>query len=577
MDGEDDDVKRYFEVFDYVVFAVMLIVSALIGVYFAFFAKVKQNTTSEYLMGGKTMGIFPISMSLIASYISGISLLGLPAEMYTYGTQFWIALLPKILVAVITAYAILPVFYKLQITSTYEYLNLRFNNTVRMLGTILFLTKMLLYIPIVIYVPALAFSQVTGINLHLVTPVLCMVCIFYTTLGGLKAVVWTDTVQTIIMFGALILTVIIGTVKVGGVREVWTRNLEGDRIEFFNMNLDPTIRHSFWTVTIGNFFYWLASCSINQAMVQRCLAMPTLKAARMTLVIMVIGLWALVSMCCYMGLVIYAFYHKCDPVTRGFIHKSDQLLPYFIMDIAGDIPGLPGMFVSGVFSAALSSMSTGLNSMTGVIFEDLIKPKLKKPLTEAQASLLMKVIVVIIGTVCVGLVFVVEKLGTLIQAAGSIGAITAGPLMGVFALGMFFPCTTPQGALAGGLLSGALIAWISVGSQAQIAQGNIRFPQKPISVEGCSADWLAEYLSITLSGDIPKPTEPAFALYRLSYMYFTPLGTIAAIIIGLVVSYLTGRSKNKISTDVFSPLVRKFISKPKSDQLDLKVTNKSTR
>lgn len=84
-------------------------------------------------------------------------------------------------------------------------------------------------------------------------------------------------------------------------------------------------------------------------------------------------------------------------------------------------------------------MSTGLNSMTGVIFEDLIKPRIKKPLTEAQASFLMKVIVVIIGTICVGLVFVVEKMGALIQASGSLGAITAGPLLGIFSLGMFFP------------------------------------------------------------------------------------------------------------------------------------------
>lgn len=89
-------------------------------------------------------------------------------------------------------------------------------------------------------------------------------------------------------------------------------------------------------------------------------------------------------------------------------------------------------------------MSTGLNSMTGVIFEDLIKPRLKRPMTEARASLLMKVIVVVIGAICVGLVFVVEKLGTLIQAAGSIGAITAGPLLGVFSLGMFFPGATSE-------------------------------------------------------------------------------------------------------------------------------------
>ncbi|XP_050302091.1 sodium-coupled monocarboxylate transporter 1-like [Anthonomus grandis grandis] len=574
---EESDVKRYFEVFDYVVFAFMLVISALIGVYFAFFAKVKQDTTSEYLMGGKTMGIFPISMSLIASYISGISVLGLPAEMYTYGTQFWMTLSSEILVALLMAYAVLPVFYDLQLTSTYEYLNLRFNNTVRLLGTTLFLTKMLLYIPIVIYVPALAFSQVTGINLHLVTPVVCVVCIFYTTLGGLKAVVWTDTIQTLIMFTALVITVVIGTIKVGGISEVWQRNIDGERIEFFNMDINPTVRHSFWTVTIGNLFYWLASCSINQAMVQRCLAMPTLRSARITIWILVVGLWILVSMCCYMGLVIYAYYHKCDPVTRGWIHKSDQLLPYFIMDTVGNIPGLPGMFVSGVFSAALSSMSTGLNSMTGVIFEDLIKPHLREPLTESQASLLMKIIVVIIGFVCVALVFVVEKLGTLIQAAGSIGAITAGPLLGVFCLGMFFPGATPEGALTGGLLSGALITWISVGSQAQIAQGVIRFPQKPISVEGCSADWVAEYLRITLSADPhQKPPEPAFALYRLSYMYYTPVGTIVAIVVGLIISYFTGNKDKKISPKVFSPIIRPLLvteEVSKNDVVHLKILN----
>lgn len=85
-------------------------------------------------------------------------------------------------------------------------------------------------------------------------------------------------------------------------------------------------------------------------------------------------------------------------------------------------------------------MSTGLNSMTGVIFEDLIKPRMKRPLSEAQASFLMKVIVVVTGSICVALVFVVEKMGALIQASGSMSAITAGPLLGIFTLGMFFPC-----------------------------------------------------------------------------------------------------------------------------------------
>nr|XP_022913659.1 sodium-coupled monocarboxylate transporter 1-like [Onthophagus taurus] len=556
----EQTIDRYFDVFDYIVFGVMLIVSALIGVYFAFFAKVKQDTTSEYLMGGKTMGIFPISMSLIASYISGISMLGIPAEIYTYGTQFWMIITSEGLVSITMAVAYLPVFYKLQITSSYEYLNLRFNQTVRLLGSTLFLLKMLLYIPIVIYVPALAFSQVTGIHLHLVTPVVCIVCIFYTTLGGLKAVVWTDTVQTLVMFCALVCVAGMGTINAGGFTKVWNTNNEGGRIDFFNFNWDPTIRHTFWTVSIGNYFGWLASCSINQAMVQRCLAMPTLRKANITVGILVVGIMALVSMCCFMGLLIYATYHKCDPITRGAITKSDQLLPYFVMHIAGSMPGLPGLFVSGVFSAALSSMSTGLNSMTGVIFEDLIKPNVKKPLSEAYASLLMKTIVVIIGTICVGLVFVVEKMGALIQASGSLAAITAGPLLGIFTLGMFFPFVNHWGALSGGLVSGGLIAWISIGTQMQMAKNLIQFPQKPVSVEGCNPNWVMEYLSLTLHPDAKPKLDPPFFLYRISYMYYTALGCITAITIGIIVSLLTGGNKNKIvDKNLFSPVIHKFI------------------
>ncbi|CAB3363685.1 Hypothetical predicted protein [Cloeon dipterum] len=407
--------SRYFSWVDYAVFVGMLFFSALIGIYFAFFAKQKQNTTNEYLMGGRSMGIFPISMSLIASYISGIALLGLPAEMYTFGTQYWMIVLPEIAVSFTMANAYIPVFYELNITSSYEYLCLRFNQSVRILGSAIFIIKMMLYIPLVIYVPALAFNQVTGINLHYVTPAVCLVCIFYTTLGGLKAVVWTDTLQTILMFLGVVLVMILGTAHVGGFKVVFNRSAHSDRLEFFNFDPDPTVRHTIWSVCVGNYFNWLASCSVNQAMVQRCLAMPTIGKAKITVLILALGILSIVSMSCYTGLVIYAAFHDCDPVTTKLVSKSDQILPYFVTQIACSVPGLPGLFVSGVFSAALSSMSTGLNSITGVLYEDFVKPTVKKPWSEAKASLLMKVVVVVVGTICVALVFLVERMGAIIQ------------------------------------------------------------------------------------------------------------------------------------------------------------------
>ncbi|CAB3225698.1 unnamed protein product [Arctia plantaginis] len=550
----------YFDWLDYLVFGAMLLFSALIGVYFAFFASKKQNTTSEYLMGGKTMGMFPISMSLIASYISGISLLGLPAEMYTYGTQLWTIVLSEWAVSLTIAVIYLPVFYNLQITSTYEYLRLRFNQNVRLLGSIIFIIKMLLYIPIVIYVPALAFSQVTGINLHLITPIVCVVCIFYTTLGGLKAVVWTDTLQTVLMYFGVIFVLGYGTWRLGGIANVFAINQQGDRLEFFNMDPDPTIRHTFWSTVFGNYFSWLASCSVNQAMVQRCLALSSLKRARITIFIMAAGIFIIVSLCCYTGLVIYATFATCDPLSTGAIRKSDQLLPYFVMTITGSIPALPGIFMSGVFSAALSSMSTGLNSMCGVIFEDLIRPVYNKPISERNASFIMKITVVIIGVICVALVFLVEHMGALIQAGKSLAGITAGSLLGLFSMGLFLPWTNATGALTGGIASTLLVGWISLGTQAAMIRGEIVVPPKPVSVAGCTENTtLPEFTPLSFN-NVEFDRSGTFFLYRLSYLYYTLVGMIVCIVVGSIVSYFTGpNDPTMVHRDLLTPMIHRWL------------------
>ncbi|XP_046401187.1 sodium-coupled monocarboxylate transporter 1-like [Ischnura elegans] len=573
--GEDEDVAlKHFAVLDYLVFAAMLVVSALVGVYFGFFAKTRQDTTSQYLMGGRSMGILPISMSLIASYISGIALLGLPAEIYTFGTQYWVIVFSEVFVCATMAIAYIPVFYDLKITSSYEYLKHRFNTSVRLLGSAIFITKMILYIPIVIYVPALAFSQVTGFNLHLITPIVCIVCIFYTTLGGLKAVVWTDTLQTAVMFGGVITILVVGTIQAGGVAEVWRRNQVTGRIEFFNFDLDPRVRHTFWNVTLGNYVSWLASCAVNQAMIQRCLAMSSLKKARAATMILAVGIMAIVSLSCYTGLVVYANFHGCDPLLRGAIKKPDQLLPYLVMDMSSTIPGLPGVFISGVFSAALSTMSTGLNSMTGVLYEDFIRPMSGWKHTEARASIVLKVAVVIIGCVCVTLVFLVEKLGTLIQASKSMAAITAGPLLGIFSLGLFFPWANSKGALAGGLVSMAMVSWISLGTQAAIAAGRITFPKKFTTTAECPVGswpldisaaptttntllWNATSAAEYLHSEEAYEKESPFFLYSISYLWYTAIGVIIVLSIGLTVSWATGfNDLEHMDPKLLSPVIR---------------------
>lgn len=109
------------------------------------------------------------------------------------------------------------------------------------------------------------------------------------------------------------------------------------------------------------------------------------------------------------------------------------------METLGDYPGLPGLFVAGVFSAALSSLSTGLNSMSAVVLEDFFKPFINKPLTERQTGYIMRGVVGIFGAICVALVLVVEKLGSVLQLSMSLSAVSYGPLLGIFTLGVMVP------------------------------------------------------------------------------------------------------------------------------------------
>ncbi|XP_014206395.1 sodium-coupled monocarboxylate transporter 1-like [Copidosoma floridanum] len=567
--------RKHFDILDSIVFAGMLGVSAIVGVYQAYKSRKSVNAVEEYLVGGQNMSIFPISMSLIASYISGIALLGLPAEMYVYGTQLWSIVIADCFVSLTMAVVYLPVFYGLKITSSYEYLEMRFNHVTRLIGSFIFLLKMLLYIPLVIYVPALAFNQVTGVNLHMIASIVCAVCIFYTTLGGLKAVVWTDAIQTIVMFGGVIVVAVLGTSRVGSVAEVWKRNLDTGRIEFFNMDPNPTVRHTFWTVVIGNYLNWLATCSVNQAMVQRCLAMPNLRKSNITIMIMAIGITTLVSLSCYTGIVIFAAFHDCDPLTTKQIRKPDQLLPYFVMELSRLIPGLPGLFISGVFSAALSTMSTGLNSMAGVIYEDMIKPCLNKPMSDTNASRIMKITVVVIGIVCVALVLLVEKLSGLIQAGKSLSGITAGPLLGVFTLGMFSPYANSQGAIAGALASLCFVAWISFGSQAAVATGKIHFPVKPVSTAGCPEALRSTVANLTVIMETAVKEQP-FPLYRMSYLWYTWVGFLTAIVVGSLISWLTGPNKYKPEdAKLYTPIIRNLLNRKFAKKTtDLKMEEK---
>nr|CAI5832744.1 unnamed protein product [Callosobruchus analis] len=199
------------------------------------------------------------------------------------------------------------------------------------------------------------------------------------------------------------------------------------------------------------------------------------------------GVSGVVLLCAYCGMLLYAVYYKCDPLTTALAKQKDQLLPLLVMDVLGDFPGLPGVFIAGIFSAALSSLSTGLNAMAAVFLEDFYKPFFsKKNLTNKQTLYVIKCTVIVSGAVCLGMVYVIEKLGTILQLTLSMGAVASGPSLGLFTMGVLMPWINAKGALAGGTSSLASLSWLCYKAQAMISAGTLTFKQKPLSTEECS-------------------------------------------------------------------------------------------
>lgn len=297
------------------------------------------------------------------------------------------------------------------------------------------------------------------------------------------------------------------------------------------MNPSPFVRMSFWTYTIGMTTTWISKNGISQCCIQRFLAVPDIRFAKKAVIIFVIGLSSIKLVSCLGGLIIYAKYQACDPVKSGKIAKIDQILPYFIMDVASNVPGLPGLFIAGIFSAALSSMSSSLNTVAGTIYEDFVRHHFPNA-TEKRASDTMKVFVVILGILMLSLVFVVEKMGQVFRLNFVIAGLFAGTQLGIFSIGMMSRTANTKGVICGAVTSLLVVGTIIIGAQSLPKQ-----PPLPVRIDGCDP---ALNITTTLDTFYQNDLDEVPLIFQLSFMYYTILGTIILFVVALPVSWVTG-------------------------------------
>lgn len=553
------DTRDKFSVVDYVVFSIMLLISALIGIWYGCGPGGKQKTTAEYLLANRKMRHFPVAISLLVSYLSAITLLGVPSEIYTYGAQYYVLIVSYFIICGTVAVVFVPMFRRVNITCANEYLELRFSVGVRIVGCLFFILEYTLYLFVVLYAPSLALEAVAGIPLSASILTTGIVCTFYTSLGGLKAVIWTDVFQSTIMVAGLIVVVIVGSIEVGGFGEVWRINKKFDRLNFFDFNPDPKVRNTFWTLTLGGAFTAMPVWTVSQTAVQRFLAIRTFKDARRAVWLNVPGLIIIVTLCCLDGLVIFAVYSECDLRVQKLITSNDQTLPFFVIDKLGHLKGLPGMFTACLYAGALSTASSALNAMALVCLEDVVKKKVPD-ISDSDAAKLCKIIALSFGVIVIGGAFVVKYVGTMVlQLAYSIFGICGGPLLGIFFLGMFVPRANSKGAYFGVFTGAALTTWVFLGS---VLYPPNKYPGLR-SVEGCdfyknacaardngtydnaTAKVFEEWGDGIIRNSFKGHSEPIADFYSMSYLWFSGLSVLTAFVVGIIMSLILETKEDK--------------------------------
>ncbi|XP_069864641.1 sodium/iodide cotransporter [Dipodomys merriami] len=538
-----------FGAWDYGVFALLLLAGAGAGLR-AGLARGGPRSADDFFTGGRRLAAAPVGLSLAASFMSAVQVLGVPAEAARFGLKFLWMSLGQLLSSALTAALFLPLFYRLGLTSTYQYLELRFSRPVRLCGTVQYLVATTLYTGIVMYAPALILNQVTGLDIWASLLSTGFICTFYTTVGGMKAVVWTDVFQVVVMLSGFWVVLARGAVLLGGPRRVLQLARTHARINLLDFDPDPRSRYSFWTLVVGGTLVWLSMYGVNQAQVQRYAACRSERTARLALLINQLGLLLIVSSAACCGIVLFVFYEGCDPVLAGRISAPDQYMPLLVLDIFHDLPGLPGLFLACAYSGTLSTASTSINAMAAVTVEDLIRPR-APGMAPHRLVLISKGLSLLYGLACLTMAGLSSLLGGgVLQGSFTVMGVLSGPLLGAFILGMGLPACNTPGVLAGLGAGLALSLWVAVGATlyppSAESMGVLPFSAARCQAPAANASALDWLLAVNSSGGAPSsaadPARPALAdsFYAISYLYYGALGTLSTVLCGAAASFLTG-------------------------------------
>ncbi len=440
--------------FDWVVIILFLLSMVGIGFYYS----VKSKNNEDYFLGGRSMNPFMVGLSLFATMLSTLSYLAYPGEMIRYGPMMFFGILSYPLAYYLIGKFIIPRFMDLNVTSAYEILELKLGPKVRDLGTAFFLLLRFLWMATIVYATInTALIHIMGFGKDFVPwacLLLSLITVLFTTLGGMKAVVVTDVIQSGIMFAGAILTIIIISLDFGSLTN------------WFPEQRLPHWQETVWKVdlnqrmTVGNIFImallWkVCTSGSDQMAIQRYLSTRDIHSAKQTLKVSLWSSAVLQIILAVLGLALASYFLKHpQALAHGttVYENADTLFPRFML--IGLPTGVTGLVAAALMSAAMSSLSSGLNSSASVIYEDIWNryfPGFIKRMSPLRKVQWLSAILGVVVSVCS--MFVGQVEGNLLDLALKVVNLVVAPLFVLFFMALFIPGATETGTFLGGLFS----------------------------------------------------------------------------------------------------------------------------
>ncbi len=436
---------------------IYLLAMVAVGLYFA----AKNKNTNDYFRGGQKIPSVVAGLSIFATCLSSITFVAMPAKVYMTDWTFLPINLAIVAVTPLVIFYIMPKFKNIDITSAYEYLEIRFNLFIRLFAAFSFVIFQIGRMAIVMFLPALALSVITSLSVVECILIMGILSVVYCTAGGLEAVVWTDALQSIVLLGGagLSLALIITNVD-HSFSEIWSGVQADGKLHVVNWDFSKTSIYtsSFWVMVVGGLGQAIIPLASDQAVVQRYLSVSDVRQARKSLMtsLYVCVLATFIFFC--IGTALYVFYQsKPDQMIPGY--QNDTIFPLFI---ATQLPaGIAGIVVAGVFAAAQSTISTSMNSISTVIVTDFMRrfSLLKSERAYFNAARICTFVFGVIGTLMAVLIASAD-VKSLWESFMSVLGLFGGTMCGLFMLGMFARRVGGVASIIGAIVSVAVVFYV---------------------------------------------------------------------------------------------------------------------